>query len=345
MDVSSVTAPFAPAAPAASVPVTAEDVVFCYRNLLRRDPESEEVVNAHVQAAPDFRELVNIFVQSEEYRARAVAPDAAAPQPQLQAQPRPSIGAAANEVEHEVPPDVLASCLARVKHAWTHLGEQRPHYSVITQEDYLPESIDTNLDRFRKSGLSEVEDAMAVLRRYVPEERIKDLTVNELGCGVGRVTIPMSRKVSFVNGFDISLPHLAIATQYAKDAGVANIHFQEVEAGTVPAFPSCDLFYSRIVLQHNPPPLIMALLRAMLRSVRGQGVVFFQVPTYIAKYRFSTKSWLASRQPLDMEMHSVPMAAVFGALQEQGFAVREVREDTSCGATIISDTFIAQKAA
>src|SRR5271169_236009 len=41
-----------------------------------------------------------------------------------------------------------------------------------------------------------------------------------------------------------------------------------------------DLFFSIIVLQHNPPPVILGILDAAFAGLRPGGLAFFQVPTY-----------------------------------------------------------------
>ena len=38
--------------------------------------------------------------------------------------------------------------LARIEQSWTHMGEVRPHYSVLTTDDFRPENIHRSIDRF-----------------------------------------------------------------------------------------------------------------------------------------------------------------------------------------------------
>lgn len=52
--------------------VSKEEVVWCYRNLLRREPESDEVVLAHCKAR-DFKDLVERFVRSTEFSGQRTA--------------------------------------------------------------------------------------------------------------------------------------------------------------------------------------------------------------------------------------------------------------------------------
>jgi acetyltransferase-like isoleucine patch superfamily enzyme len=52
--------------------VTREEIVWCYRNLLGREPESEEAIFAHAQCK-SFKDLVAAFTGSAEFLARAKA--------------------------------------------------------------------------------------------------------------------------------------------------------------------------------------------------------------------------------------------------------------------------------
>ncbi len=57
--------------------VTPEQVEWCYRNYLQREPESEAALHSHL-GHPDLRSLVQAFVDSREYRDRIAAQTASA---------------------------------------------------------------------------------------------------------------------------------------------------------------------------------------------------------------------------------------------------------------------------
>lgn len=52
------------------MPVTKDDVIWCYQTFLDRSPESDEVIEQHVEAAPEMRALVARFVNSSEFLHR-----------------------------------------------------------------------------------------------------------------------------------------------------------------------------------------------------------------------------------------------------------------------------------
>jgi hypothetical protein len=50
--------------------LTREDVIHCYRTVLRRDPENEEVVQSHLVGAQSLWRLIEVCVNSDELKMR-----------------------------------------------------------------------------------------------------------------------------------------------------------------------------------------------------------------------------------------------------------------------------------
>jgi len=70
-----------PPARAADGPaVTDDDVIWCYRSILGRDPDSADSIRTHVATAPNFRSLALKFFDSPEYKMKPRA-EAAPSQP------------------------------------------------------------------------------------------------------------------------------------------------------------------------------------------------------------------------------------------------------------------------
>ena len=115
----------------------------------------------------------------------------------------------------------------------------------------------------------------------------------------------------------------------------------------VPQLGGFDFLYSRIVLQHNPPPVMARLLTDLLGQLRPGGVALFQIPTYKSGYRFQIDDYLAQDNDTAMEMHYFPQAALFALLAEQRCQVLEVREDDAIGLSnsAVSNTVLLQKLA
>ena len=230
------------------------------------------------------------------------------------------------DIELDATPEQLAAMLGGTEGAWTGMGEAYPHYSVITEDTYRPENLPQSIDRFWESGNIEADTAIHLLR----QTGVGDLaakTCVEFGCGVGRVSVPFARQFAEVHAYDISASHLALARQRAEAARVSNIRFHHRSGGEQTPLASCDFFYSRIVFQHNPPPVIRELIRAGLASLRPGGVAVFGVPVYISGYKFHIDAYLARHRTGDMELHCIPQRAVFALVAEANCQLIELREE------------------
>lgn len=315
--------------------VSKEDVLWCYRAILGREPESNEVVESKIHTHGDFSSLRNSFITSDEFqistngRSYRSATD-------LFPLGHPSI-----EIEHQATTEQLAQCLTHIKAAWSHLGITRPHHSVLTSESFLPESLEGNIDVFWKSGEEEAKQVDMMLKRHGFD--FKGKTCVEYGCGVGRVTMGLAHGFSEVNAYDISANHLSIAAKRAKSLEVTNIKFHLCAQDMLRKLQPCDFFYSRIVFQHNPPPVIAKLVENALTSLKDGGIAIFQIPTYQTGYRFSLSEWLGNSHVLDMQMHCLPQHVIFSIIKTCGCDLLEVREDNNAGIEFISNSFIVQK--
>jgi SAM-dependent methyltransferase len=327
--------------------VSEEEVMWCYRNLLGREPESLTVVHMHFDAA-DFKELVKKFTSSNEFVQLAAGssqvPAAARPEALPLNIPSYPLNAPANVVEFQASPAQFAAITAEIKKAWTHLGKSNPHFSVLTNPSYLPENLDKNIEEFWATGAQEVDRVIPVLERHGFGPTAGKIAV-EYGCGVGRVTTALGKHFSRVHGYDISPEHLKLATQRAQAVGAANAEFHECSVETLGKVEKCDFYYSRIVFQHNPPPVIHLLIQNALKALNPGGIALFQIPVYSPGYRFKIDEWLAQDHALDMQMHCLPQQHIFRLIQDEGCLPLEVREDDSAGTQYLSNLFVVTKPA
>ena len=126
---------------------------------------------------------------------------------------------------------------------------------------------------------------------------------------------------------------------------MTNIAFHHCSDEPLAKLEPCDLYYSAIVFQHNPPVIISRLIREALRTLKPSGIALFQVPTYNLGYRFRTADWLAASHAPDMQMHCLPQGKIFEIIAEEKCAVLEVREDDWAGPATqrLSNSFIVRK--
>jgi SAM-dependent methyltransferase len=317
-------------------PVNREMVNWAYKLFLGRDPENEQAVQDAL-AYPDSEALRQGFIRSTEFavsHARFAAP----------ARLRVPLDAAPLSAETDIDTVNLKLLLDHVQREWIKLGEERPHWSVLSVEQFTPESIGSATDTFFASGASDVELLLAALRRHsLSPAQFPRLF--EYGCGLGRVTTQLARTFKHVEACDISRSHLDLAKRHLEKES-SNAQLRLAQVPTMGMNAPFDLWFSRIVLQHNPPPVISFILDRALSLLEPRGVAFFQLPTYCVDYSFNLKDYLL-KMPSGIEMHALPQSEVFRIVSEKNCELLEVREDEAVGMehAWVSNQFLVRKRA
>jgi SAM-dependent methyltransferase len=296
--------------------VTREEVILGYRMFFGRDPEDEAVITAGRALWPDVASMGRAMAASAEFGQRhGVNPHAL-----------PPLDAPPNAVDTEADPAT-------------------PHWSVLTEERFLPHNIAANLDAFYAAGAWDAELLDATLARI--GRRVGQFGhCVDYGCGVGRVTLQLARRFPRVTGLDISPPHLHLAREALGHAGLPHVTLTQVTPEHLMPVEACDFWYSRIVLQHCPPPMSLNILRHAFRSLSTGGVAMFQIPVWSRDYGFSLPAYLAGRPGAEMEMHAIPQRVILELADWQGLVLRDLREDSALvgrpGAAL-SNTFTFEK--
>jgi SAM-dependent methyltransferase len=309
-------------------------VLWGYRYLLDREPESKEVVRGHAAEAGTWQEVRATIVSSAEYAAKQSS--------------RPSISGfePAMELELTDDPETTAALLDHIAATWTSLGELDPHYSVVTNEDFRRDSFGAHEDEFFASGEGDVRRFLStVARNGLPLPR--NGCWLELGCGVGRVTPFLAAEAGSLIAMDISAAHLELARERVLATGRGNVELRLLtRVEDLDGLPELDVFFSVIVLQHNPPPVIRAMLDRTFARIAPGGVAYFQVPTYREGYRFDLDDYLSTTAMLnEMEMHVLPQREIIRCAAARGLELVEALEDTCTGMRPgeISNTFLFHK--
>lgn len=324
------------------MPVSRDEIVWCYRAILGREPESEGAVLTHLKE-PDFSSLRETFLCSAEFSRDRIASSSTHPLGGSDSLTF-RLDLPKNEIEHRATATQLADSIAKIKVAWSHLGITSPHFSVLTDEQYLPQNLPENLETFWASGAADADAVERILVRH-DFSSLSTKTCVEFGSGVGRVTMELARRFAQVHAYDISPGHLSQAAKRAEEIGVSNCIFHLCGETYLDELEKCDFFFSLIVLQHNPPQIIAQLIRKALRSLNADGIAIFQVPTYQVGYQYTIREWLATDHPLNMQMHCLPQNVIFSICGEEDCIPLEVREDNRAGPPnhFISNTFVVRK--
>lgn len=250
------------------------------------------------------------------------------------------------QVETEVDAEDLARLLAHTEAVWTRLGTDEPHWSVISAERFRQGELEPHLAEFFDSGNGDVALFKAFLTRndVDPDSFSKVL---EYGCGLGRVTRFLAGAFEKVEACDISASHLRQAEAHLQRSGVGNVELRHITAiDDIGSAPDLDAVFCVIVLQHNPPPVMVAVLQRLLARLRPGGVAYFQIPTHAVGYGFELDHYLAhGLDTTHIEMHYLPQRRVFQLAREARCDVLEVREDNWVGRRDLelSNTFLLRK--
>ena len=308
--------------------ITRSDVEMAYRLFLNREPESEAVLQGFL-ATRSVEELFRIFLQSDEFKARFGRSQTPLDWPPI-------------KVQASVEPSLMAAMLAHVERTWSALGEADPYWSVLTAPQFRRDAFEANAASFRESGRADIER----FRSFAARAGI-DLTrfrcCLELGCGVGRLTRWLAPLFPSTIAADISRAHLSILARDVPDPRVRGVLLASPEA--IDELPDYDVFFSLIVLQHNPPPIMALMLRRVLTRLQPGGIGYFQLPTYKQDYVFDAAVYMRDlRSDGEMEMHVLPQSEVFAIASSCGCSILEVREDPYTGDVGgISNSFFVRK--
>ncbi|WP_137680779.1 class I SAM-dependent methyltransferase [Aurantiacibacter suaedae] len=214
---------------------------------------------------------------------------------------------------------------------WRIWGERDPYYAVLTDPRFRSDRIDENRHLFFESGRGFVNHWLAELERHfgaLPRERALDF-----GCGVGRLTIPLSEQFGSVVGLDVSE---AMLDEARRNSDGRQIDYLLSDDALSRVEGSFDFVNSCIVFQHIPVARGMVILSQLLDRIRVGGgcLIHFSTKRHhgwkrelVYKIRHSVPGGqtvlnLLDRKASDapvMEMNEYSLDAVLGLFKTYGF--------------------------
>jgi SAM-dependent methyltransferase len=239
----------------------------------------------------------------------------------------------------------LEEMFARIEATFTKEGGSEPYWTVLKSDKFKLTNLSENRGRFFEQGRLEA-DLLVHFASRAGIDLSSFSSCFELGCGVGRVTAHLAKMFAHVTGWDISEPMIAEASRNLQEFGCDNVTLHAIKKfSEFEALEQFDCFLSRIVLQHNPPPVAYYILSNILDKMRPGGVAFFQLHTYRLGYQFDVKAYLSEPRKDLIEMHALPQRSVFELLENKRCRLLEIREDALSGPSRqnISNTFFVQK--
>lgn len=181
---------------------------------------------------------------------------------------------------------------------WQRIALQRPYFGILSEAAYHdPKLSEERRAAFFESGQRYVNMILDQCTRFFgPDWRAGKAL--DFGCGVGRLTLPLSRRFTEVTGLDVAPAMLAEAQRLAEQAGNGNIRWLLAdEALTAIAHEHFDFMVSFIVFQHIPEARGQAILKRLLQQLApgGMGVFHFKYAQVCPRHPVST--FLSHRVP------------------------------------------------
>jgi SAM-dependent methyltransferase len=176
------------------------------------------------------------------------------------------------------------------------------------------------LQEFMKTGEREIAllfHRFAELQLSAPRGHALDF-----GCGVGRLTQALARRLDRVVGADISPVMIDLARQLNRYADrVQYICTAETGLETLPA-ESFQCIYSNIVLQHVPAELSVRYLHEFFRLLGRGGLLVFQLPSH-------------RESPVEAEIKPMPDTAYKAAISLSSAMPVSVRTSAELALTLL----------
>ena len=188
--------------------------------------------------------------------------------------------------------------LASSQHYWDQHAASDPLWAVLAFPDKRYGR--WTLQEFMTTGEREV--ALLFHRFAELQLRIPTSQALDFGCGVGRLTQALARRLEQVVGADISPVMIDLARRLNRYPDRAQ-YLCTTETGlhTLPA-KAFGCIYSNIVLQHVAPDVSVRYLDQFFRLLQPNGLLVFQLPSH-------------RESPVDAEIKPMPDEAYQAAIE------------------------------
>ena len=225
------------------------------------------------------------------------------------------------------------SDLRRTASVWQTWGQKNPLYAILSSDKKW------EVDEFFATGQQEVDAFIAHCGEI--GLTLPTGTALDFGCGVGRLSRALARHFQKVIGIDIAASMIEQARQYNPGE---SFQFLVNTAPNLQILPdaSVDFVFSRIVLQHIPPPVVKEYLTEFYRVLRPGGIMAIHIPStpenfapgfkarlrnIIGRKAYNRLAWAVSHRTLAaIDMHYIPEPEVISHLRGVGAKIIAVEK-------------------
>jgi cyclopropane fatty-acyl-phospholipid synthase-like methyltransferase len=176
------------------------------------------------------------------------------------------------------------------KQPWDRFAEADPYTYILTSLK------SRDLRAFWQSGQA------VVSREILPLLETRQISTGigmELGCGVGRLMLPLAPTFGEMWGVDVAEAMVRRARMSAADRGIRNVHFAAVREPEAvldqmgSRIGRIDFIYSLLVFQHIPDlSVIERYLRVIGALLADSGIAYLQFDTRPKSWAYHLKSSL-----------------------------------------------------
>lgn len=234
---------------------------------------------------------------------------------------------------------------------WDKLANIDPMSSILVDNKRENKCWDRQV--FFSTGYSEIKDLMNSISRN--DISFKRNAAMDFGCGIGRLTKALADEFVEVVGVDIAPKMIEMATKYCTKS---NCYFKLNISEDLTMFEtnSFDFIYSNIVFQHIKPQYTFLFLKEMLRVIKDDGLIVFQIPdslinslleffnNRISKLLLNKLYlFIRLRRNLPIEMYSIRKSKIESFLSEIGARIVHIEENRNAGPKWISYTYYVKK--
>jgi ubiquinone/menaquinone biosynthesis C-methylase UbiE len=169
--------------------------------------------------------------------------------------------------------------LKELKRNWDQFGEIDPLWAIVTAKDKKENKWDEK--EFFATGKLLMEQTIKEARQINPS--LKFSKALDFGCGVGRLTLPMSDYFVEVVGVDIAPSMIRLAEKYKTKE---NCKFILNDKPDLRIFndESFDFIVSFITLQHMAPRYSKKYIKEFARILKPGGMMVFNLPSGLIVY-------------------------------------------------------------
>ena len=267
-----------------------EIIKKCYLQYLNREPDDAGLKHyTHLMKTNQIneQELISTFKNSQEYKLSHPV-----------------------EIEPNTPVDV------KMKKEWNERTKMNPLFVIATDHSETE-------DDFWNSGIGECDDILGIdtdrFKKIIENKETSKMNILEIGCGIGRILIPMRKIFGNATGIDISSEMVQLGQKYVSD--IPNCNIVENNGTDLAEFSdnSFDFCYSFIVFQHIPEKQIVEnYIKEVSRILKPSCLFRFQVRGTISTKPNEITTWDGVQFTSD-EIHKIAKDHNFEIIEEGNY--------------------------